>query len=160
MKRLLLICFAFLLIGCSSRTDSSPEQEMEQKMSEPIYSGRFVETHISDGYNVLIDMETRVQYLKFNRGYTGYMSVLLDASGKPLLYQNGDYSVRPSEKDLRTNTNWERFIEIYGGDGYHIIIDKETRVQYLKFNRGYDGYMSVFLDSEGKPILYEGKFPK
>ena len=38
-----------------------------------------------------------------------------------------------------------------------IYVDCETRVQYILFNGGYYGTMSALLDSDGKPILYEGE---
>ena len=41
------------------------------------------------------------------------------------------------------------------GDAFEIIVDRETKVQYLCNN---DYGMTHLVDSEGKPILYKGKF--
>lgn len=39
---------------------------------------------------------------------------------------------------------------------FDIIVDKETRVQYLQDEEGYS--LTPLIDSEGKPILYTGEF--
>jgi len=44
----------------------------------------------------------------------------------------------------------------YDGDYGYIYVDVETRVQYLQISGGNAGRMTVLLDAEGKPILYEG----
>jgi hypothetical protein len=38
-----------------------------------------------------------------------------------------------------------------------IIIDKNTRVMYLWCESGYKGGLTVMLNPEGKPLLYEGE---
>lgn len=38
-----------------------------------------------------------------------------------------------------------------------IYIDVDTKVQYIRFNSGYFGSMSVLVDADGKPILYDGE---
>ena len=37
-----------------------------------------------------------------------------------------------------------------------IIYDKETKVEYLYYTTGYRGGITVLLDENGKPLLYEG----
>lgn len=37
------------------------------------------------------------------------------------------------------------------------IVDKSTRVQYIFIDEGYEGGMTVLLDADGKPLLYEGE---
>lgn len=34
-----------------------------------------------------------------------------------------------------------------------VVVDRETRVQYLQMREGYAGGMTVLLDREGKPLL-------
>lgn len=46
------------------------------------YEGRFITVEHQSGYSILIDVLTRVSYLKHGSGIT----VLLDMEGKPLLY--------------------------------------------------------------------------
>lgn len=38
-----------------------------------------------------------------------------------------------------------------------IYIDVDTKVQYVRFNSGYYGSMSILVDADGKPILYDGE---
>ena len=51
-----------------------------------------------------------------------------------------------------------KFYSIDAGNGDSIYIDKETRVQYLFIREGYGGGLTVLVDADGKPILYEGGF--
>lgn len=51
-----------------------------------------------------------------------------------------------------------RFLEINLDGPGRIYVDKETRVQYLYFGNGYGGGVSVLVDSDGEPLLYEGEF--
>ena len=37
-------------------------------------------------------------------------------------------------------------------------VDMDTRVQYIMFDTEYQSCITVLVDSEGKPILYEGEF--
>lgn len=50
-----------------------------------------------------------------------------------------------------------RFYQIRYSNKTKVIIDVETRVQYLYHDSGYDGGMTVLLDQDGKPLLYEGE---
>ena len=53
------------------------------------------------------------------------------------------------------------FIEIYDefttnfGE-FRILVDKETKVQYLRDSGYQQGGLEVLVDADGKPILYEG----
>ena len=40
---------------------------------------------------------------------------------------------------------------------YEILVDKETKVQYLLYDECYQGGLVVIVDADGKPILYEGE---
>lgn len=37
-----------------------------------------------------------------------------------------------------------------------IYVDRNTRVMYLYVKNGYSGGLSVMLDSDGKPLLFDG----
>jgi hypothetical protein len=70
-----------------------------------------------------------------------------------------------SKVDDRPTINMEasRFFKVYLDDSdYSFYVDKETRVMYFVIHPtpSYVGYMSVFVDSVGKPILYEGEIPE
>ena len=61
------------------------------------------------------------------------------------------------------NMEASRFFKVYLDDSdYSFYVDKETRVMYFVIHptASYVGYMSVFVDSVGKPILYEGEIPE
>ena len=38
-------------------------------------------------------------------------------------------------------------------EGYRIIVDRETGVNYLYISNGSSGGLTVLLDSEGKPVI-------
>lgn len=65
------------------------------------------------------------------------------------------------ESTKEINLGDRTFIAIYDeyatyfGD-YRILVDKETKVQYLYSNGYHQGGLEVLVDADGKPILYEG----
>lgn len=44
-----------------------------------------------------------------------------------------------------------------GVDTYIILVDKETRVLYLRYSESYRAGLTVMLDANGNPLLYEGQ---
>ena len=66
-------------------------------------------------------------------------------------------------KDVTISNNYaenERFIQIYNQyskDGFRIYYDKETKVMYLISDIYKGGGITVLVDQEGKPLLYEGE---
>lgn len=38
-----------------------------------------------------------------------------------------------------------------------IYVHRKTRVMYLYINMGYSGGLTVMLDADGKPLIYEGE---
>lgn len=52
----------------------------------------------------------------------------------------------------------KRFIEIYRGFNVVVYYDNQTKVQYASCMNGHGGTaLTVLLDAEGKPLLYEGE---
>lgn len=53
----------------------------------------------------------------------------------------------------------DRFFIIYYGNNSSpcLVVDADTKVQYIYVRCGYGGGMTVLLDSDGKPLLYEGE---
>lgn len=51
----------------------------------------------------------------------------------------------------------ERFIKVYKESNSNIYYDKETLVQYILFCNGYGAGLTVLVDADGKPLLYEGE---
>jgi len=77
MKKLAItVAAAFLILAlCSCSGEAREDGPLE---------GRFeIETSIRA--TVITDTETGVQYLYFQRGHSGGLTVLVDADGKPLL---------------------------------------------------------------------------
>lgn len=52
-----------------------------------------------------------------------------------------------------TSTSENRFIKLQDWKDNFIMYDKETGVQYFIFNGG----ITVLLDDEGRPLLYQGE---
>lgn len=69
-----------------------------------------------------------------------------------------------SLKDVTISNNYaenERFIQIYKqssvNDRFRIYYDKETKVMYLITDIYKGGGITVLVDKDGKPLLYEGE---
>ena len=67
-----------------------------------------------------------------------------------------------SEKIVTSELD-ERFLILNdtnnGWSGYRqIIVDKETGVMYLFVGIGYRGGLTVMVDSEGNPLIYNGEY--
>ena len=67
-------------------------------------------------------------------------------------------------KDVTISNNYAengRFIQIYNqssmNDGFRIYYDKETKVMYLISDIYKGGGITVLVDRDGKPLLYEGE---
>lgn len=66
-------------------------------------------------------------------------------------------------KDITISNNYagnERFIQIYdqfSKDGFRIYYDKKTKVMYLISDIYKGGGITVLVDRDGKPLLYEGE---
>lgn len=48
------------------------------------------------------------------------------------------------------------FVKVPGDNGF-LLVDKDTKVQYLVYGYSERRSMAVIVDSDGKPILYEGE---
>ena len=58
------------------------------------------------------------------------------------------------------NATDNRFIQIYNqssSDGFRIYYDKKTKVMYLVSDIYKGGGITVLVDKDGKPLLYEGE---
>ncbi len=78
-----------------------------------------------------------------------------EIKGKGFLIDDGQGNV----VDIGTGEIKEkRFITVYTQGKFYIIADKETGVQYLVFQDIQEGGMTVLVDENGKPLLYEENF--
>ena len=66
----------------------------------------------------------------------------------------------PKAKEYEQVSN-DRFVIIKeyrsGEEFYIILVDKETKVLYLRFTSYYRAGITVMVDSDGNPLLYEGE---
>ncbi|MEC3020347.1 hypothetical protein P9Z80_24150 [Bacillus cereus] len=132
--------------GCSSFNISNKEstvQNSSQLPKESDYSNsRFKAIELDNYTLVLIDKQTKVQYLKVvrNEGFDGGLDIV------PLYQANGKPYVGEEVKDNRFST---KKLDDYT----FIITDEETKVQYLKVarNKGFDGGVVIkpLLNAEG-----------
>ena len=53
-------------------------------------------------------------------------------------------------------TTSDRFIKVYSEYSNCIYVDSETNVMYFWHSGGYSGGLSVMLDENGDPLLWEG----
>ena len=78
MKKILIIlCFILILLtGCSN--------------SEAPTNGRFLilnSPNAKFSQHIIVDKETGVMYLYCKAGYSGGLSIMVDDSGRPLIYE-------------------------------------------------------------------------
>ena len=82
MKKLILLCCLLLsisLVGCSDKPNDDVIDARE--------TDRFITIYLGNGDYVYVDKETGVQYLYIYNGSAGDVEVLLNADGKPILYE-------------------------------------------------------------------------
>lgn len=59
-----------------------------------------------------------------------------------------------ASSDNETTSN--RFVRVYSEYSNCIYVDSETNVMYFWHSVGYSGGLSVMLDENGDPLLWEG----
>ena len=80
----LILCVASVLCGCSHVSTVTREIECNRSM--------FVEVEQATYWSVYYHKDTKVMYVCSKGMYNGgNMTVMLDADGKPLLWEGGDY---------------------------------------------------------------------
>ena len=62
---------------------------------------------------------------------------------------------------IKTNLSQKDFVMVHADGTLYVLINKKNRVQYIMFNENrltqYEvAFMSILVDPDGKPILYEG----
>lgn len=64
-------------------------------------------------------------------------------------------AIKTTNKVIKDESS--RMIRIEEADTYHIVYDKETHVMYAVSNGGRSyGVLTLLVDANGKPLLYEG----
>lgn len=61
--------------------------------------------------------------------------------------------------NIESNAEYEnngRFRKVYSGFSNGIYVDSETNVMYFWHSGGYSGGLTVMVDENGKPLIWEG----
>ena len=103
MKKLLILIAACFMLVCCNEVPENPKDRRAMDMSPSDYekelvmdAGRFFVIRLPQEYyelrstKVIVDCETRVQYLVHPGMTSCVLTVLVDSTGKPLLY-NGEF---------------------------------------------------------------------
>ena len=78
---LIMIC-CFMFVGCSRKNDVIITTELDSRFK--------IINDTNDGFGyfqIIVDTETGVMYLFRGEGYRGGLTVMVDADGKPLIYE-------------------------------------------------------------------------
>lgn len=66
-----------------------------------------------------------------------------------------------TEKSPSYESNTGRFLLVYSqekdSDKIDILVDTKTRVMYLWSRHGYSGGLTIMVDSNGNPMIWEGE---
>ena len=102
MKKLLILIAACFMLVCCNEDSKEPQERKAMYMNPSDYEkelvmdpGRFFVIRIPQVYyelrctKIIVDGETRVQYLYHPSSISHSLTVLVDSTGKPLLY-NGE----------------------------------------------------------------------
>ena len=77
---IMICCFTF--VGCSRQSEVIKTTELDRRFKI------INDTNDGLGYcNIIVDTETGVMYLFRGAGYRGGLTVMVDANGKPLIYE-------------------------------------------------------------------------
>lgn len=88
MKKLFVTIGVVMTITLSGCGSTNVQSISDFQVSDKESISRFLILENTDAYYVLVDRETKVMYAMSNGVYnTGIFTALLDASGKPLLYE-------------------------------------------------------------------------
>lgn len=79
---LLIIICCFMFVGCGRKNDVIKTTELDSRFKI------INDTNDGLGYSqIIVDTETGVMYLFRGEGYRGGLTVMVDADGKPLIYE-------------------------------------------------------------------------
>ena len=86
MKRIIVLIALLLLVGCARVERAEPTKTGE--------TSRFVTVETTIIWKVVVDKDTHVMYAVSLGGYnSGTFTLLVDADGKPLIYEGGEDEV-------------------------------------------------------------------
>ena len=90
MKFKILLCCVLASVLCMGCNNKKQEyEEVRAEIEEEKLKYDFTSLSLGDGVVVIIDEKTGVQYLFVKYSYGAGLTILVDADGKPLLYEGG-----------------------------------------------------------------------
>lgn len=136
MKKRIMVLITSLLIICLLMCSCSAERTPipEEKKFDTMYDL----TELSSRNWVYVDPENNVMYCYIGHGYGGGLTAMLNKDATPKLYnENSMYDVTEI-----SNRNW-------------VYVDSETKVMYWYVGHGYGGGLTIMLEPDGSPKLYD-----
>ena len=83
------ICLIMILISMVTLSGCTPTKVSHDK--KPVDVSRFQVIEMTSSWRIVADRETKVMYAVSNGGYNmGTFTLLVDADGKPLLWEGGE----------------------------------------------------------------------
>ena len=126
MKTKLVVLIALVMVVCICLAGCSYEMPEIERVYDISYE------------NIYVDAETGVMYLWQTADSKGGLTVMLNADGTPKIYN----------KDASTYEN------VYNISSENIYVDTETGVMYLWQAGHYQGGLTVMLNADGTPKIY------
>lgn len=138
MKKANMVLTAVFLVFCMLLCSCSAEQNHNQE-EHKTYDSLYDLTEISSRNWVYVDPENDVMYWYAGHGYGGGLTVMLNKDATPKLYDEATSIYDVTEI---TSRNW-------------VYVDTETNVMYWYVGHGYGGGLSIMLEPDGSPKLYD-----
>ena len=137
MKKARIIFMACILIIalCSCSSESSKTKK---------YNSMYDIAEINSNERIYVDSETNVMYWFDVQGYSGTLTLMVNADGIPKLYNSETSKYKVAEID-----SYEK-----------IYVDSETNVMYLFDIHGYGVGLTLMVNADGTPKLYNSKTSK
>ena len=131
MKKMRILVLMVLILLCVSGCTSNVSTDTSTNTSKPVHDISYT--------TIFVDYETNVMYTWYKSGYGAGMSVMLNADGTPKLYDETS----------------SKYTNVYDITYTTIFVDYETNVMYTWYKSGYGAGMSVMLNADGTPKLYD-----
>lgn len=138
MKKINMVLIASLLVFCIMLCSCSAQRNTIQE-DHKTYDSMYDLTEISSRNWVYVDSENNVMYWYAGHGYGGGLTTMLNKNATPKLY---DEATSIYDVTFISSRNW-------------VYVDSETNVMYWYVGHGYGGGLTIMLEPDGSPKLYD-----